>query len=94
MFNFLLFLPHSGVLALLLMLHLVDVVVNRPELFRVGMERCKLCLNVLVFLLQLRPFFAPCGDGQLAVLEVRFQPALCHVERPQLVIVFRFVLLP
>ena len=41
-FNFLLFLPQLGVLAFLFMLHLVDVVVNRPELFRVGMERRKL----------------------------------------------------
>ena len=38
-FNFLLFLPRRGVLALLLMLHLIDVVMDCPELFRVGMER-------------------------------------------------------
>ena len=70
-FHFLLFLPQLGVLAFLFMLHLVDVVVNCPELFRVGMERRKLRLNVFVFLLQLLPFYAPCGDGQLAILEIR-----------------------
>ena len=93
-FNFLIFLPRCGVLVFLLMLHLVDVVMNRPELFRVGIERRKLRLNVLAVLLQQCPFFAPCGDGQLAVLEVRFLLALCHVESPQLVIVFGFVFLP
>ena len=68
MFNFLLFLSRRGVLALLLMLHFVDVVMNGPEPFHVGMERRKFRLNVFVFLLQLFPFSAPCGDGQLAVL--------------------------
>lgn len=76
------------------MLHLVDVVMDRPELFCVGMERRKFRLNVLAVLLQLLTFSAPCGDGQLAVLEIRFQLALCHVECPQLIVVFRFVLLP
>ena len=71
MFDFLLFLPQLGVLAFLFMLHLVDVVVNRPEFFRVGMERLKLRLNVFVFLLQLLALPTPCGDGQLAVFEVR-----------------------
>ena len=71
MFDFPLFLLRRGVLSLLLMLYLIDVVMNRPELFRVGMERRKLRLNVFVFLLQLLPFSAPCGDGQLAVLEIR-----------------------
>ena len=70
-FNFLLFLPRRGVLALLLMLHLIDVVMDCPELFRVCMERRKLCLNVPIFLLQLLPFPAPCGDGQLAIFEIR-----------------------
>ena len=58
------------------------------------MEWRKLRLNVSIFLLQLLALPTPCGDGQLAVLKIRFQLALCHVEHPQLVIVFRFVLLP
>ena len=69
------------------------VVMNRPELFHVGMERRKLCLNVLAVLLQLLTFPAPCGDGHLAILEIRFQLALCHVERPQRIVMLRLVLL-
>ena len=93
MFNFLLFLPQLSVLAFLFMLHFVDVVMDRPELFHVGMERRKLCLNVLAVLLQLLTFPAPCGDGHLAILEIRFQLALCHVERPQRIVMLRLVLL-
>ena len=71
MFDFLLFLPHSGVLALLFMDDLLHFVFDLPELFYLRMDGLKLRLPGLVFLFQTVTLFAPCGDGQLAILEIR-----------------------
>ena len=49
------------------MLHFINVVVNGPEPFDVGVKRRKLCLNVLVLLLQPLTLSAPCSDGDLAI---------------------------
>ena len=38
--------------------------------------------------------FAPCGDGQLALLEMRLQLALCHAIQAKCVFIFGYELLP
>ena len=93
MFDFLLFLSHSGVLALLLMLYLIDAVMDGPELFRVGIQGCKLLLQIPVLRFQTGLFRTPCGSGQLAVHHLSFQFALSHVEQAKRIVMFCLVLL-
>ena len=93
MFDFLLFLPCNGVLSLLLMDDLLHLVFDLPEFFHLRMDGRKLRLPGLVLLFQTVTLLAPCGDGQLAILEIRLQLALCHVIQAECVFIFGHELL-
>ena len=80
MFDFLLFLPSSGILMLVLMLYLIDAVMDGPELFRVGIQGYKLLLQISVLRFQTGLFRTPFSNGKLAVHHLSFQLALGHIE--------------
>ena len=64
--------PYLKPTPLLLMDDLLHLVFDLPELFHLRIDGRKLRLPGLVLLFQTVTLFAPCGDRQLAILEMRF----------------------